>query len=233
MHLTIGDEQTAQTLRLEIQESIATHGSVEEFSGKGWSSWAERLQFYFHANGIADDVKKRAMLLTLCGPTAFEGVKALLAPGTPSDHSFEVIVSLQLRVPYDPQPSDLFSRCKFQRLDQLPHETVTAYVAALKALAAICNFGTLPSQPSSQPPRPSTSESSRVSAAMSPAFRPDVRSTMLPIDVMVRVIVLSATCKMTICKKNWRTKSSVCQGIQHRCAGGKRKRLSKERQLCL
>lgn len=121
----------------------------------------------------------------LCGPTTFESVKALVAPGTPSDYSFEEIVSL-LRVHYDPRPSELFSRCKLQRRDQLPRETVAAYVAALKALAAECNFGTLPSQPSSQPPRPSASESSGLSAAMSPAVRPDVRSTMLPIDVMLR-----------------------------------------------
>lgn len=140
---------------------MASHGSVEEFSGKGWSSWAERLQFYFQANGIVDAVKKRAVLLTLCGPSTFETVKALVAPKTPSDRSFEEIVSL-LRGHYDPRPSELFSRCKFQRRDQLPHETVTAYVAALKSLAADCNFGYLPSQLSSEPPGASAPESSRV-----------------------------------------------------------------------
>lgn len=146
---------------------MATHGSIEEFSGTGWASWSERLQFYFEANGISEDARKRAVLLTLCGPSTYETVRALVAPQKPSEVPFEEIVS-RLRDHFDPRPSELYSRCRFQQRDQLPGESITAYVAALKTLAAQCNFGT-----------PVLADASQGDGS-----RP--QTTMLPLDVMLR-----------------------------------------------
>lgn len=47
---------------------MATHGFTEEFSGTGLASGSEQLHFYFEANGVSEDARKRAVLLTLCGP---------------------------------------------------------------------------------------------------------------------------------------------------------------------
>lgn len=153
----------------------ATQGKLEEFQGTGWTAWSERLEFFFQANEITDPVKKRALLLTLCGAETYETVQALTAPNKPAEVSFEDIMSL-LRQHYDPRPSELFSRSKFQRRDQQPGESIAAYVAALKKLAANCNFGVLT--------RPAVATTRAGASAPIDPFVSD--PTMLPLDVMLR-----------------------------------------------
>lgn len=118
---------------------MPTQGTIEAFSGKAWASWIERLGFYFVANSITSLDKKRALLLTLCGPETYDIVRALVAPRTPGDIGFEELVSI-LGTHFDPQASELYSRYKFQRRDQLADESINSYVATLKQLAADCNF---------------------------------------------------------------------------------------------
>lgn len=105
-------------------------------------SWFERLEFYFVANDINTMDKKRALLLTLCGPETYEVVRALVAPRRPGDVEFDELVTI-LGARFDPRPSELHSRFKFQRRDQLPEESISNYVAALKQLSNGCNFGIL------------------------------------------------------------------------------------------
>ncbi|XP_037507352.1 uncharacterized protein LOC119383342 [Rhipicephalus sanguineus] len=141
--------------------------SIEPFSGKAWTSWIQRLGFYFVANSITADEKRRALLLTLCGPETFETVRALVAPKSPGEVPYEEIVQT-LAAHYDPRPSELYCRCKFQRRDQQPGESIAVYVAALRKLAADCNFGVgaLPA-----------AEATATTAAA---------TTALPLDIMLR-----------------------------------------------
>ena len=48
---------------------MATIGRIEEFkeSKDNWNQYAERLEFFFEANGIKDDAKKRPIFLTAIG----------------------------------------------------------------------------------------------------------------------------------------------------------------------
>ncbi|KAM7303714.1 putative nuclease HARBI1 isoform X1 [Ixodes scapularis] len=117
---------------------MPTQGTIEAFSGKAWASWIERLGF-FVANSITSLDKKRALLLTLCGPETYDIVRAFVAPRTPGDIGFEELVSI-LGTHFDPQASELYSGYKFQRRDQLADESINSYVATLKQLAADCNF---------------------------------------------------------------------------------------------
>ncbi|XP_037505702.1 uncharacterized protein LOC119382034 [Rhipicephalus sanguineus] len=122
---------------------MATGGmqaAIEPFSGKNWSSWIQRLTFYFVANDVCDEQKKRALLLTLCGADTFETACALVAPKTPGEVGYADIVAL-LQKHFDPRPSELYSRYVFQRRDQRPEESISNYVAALRSLSADCNFG--------------------------------------------------------------------------------------------
>ncbi|XP_037528183.1 uncharacterized protein LOC119405417 [Rhipicephalus sanguineus] len=141
--------------------------SIEPFSGKAWTSWIQRLGFYFVVNSITADEKRRALLLTLCGPETFETVRALVAPKSPGEVPYEEIVQT-LAAHYDPRPSELYCRCKFQRRDQQPGESIAVYVAALRKLAADCNFGVgaLPA-----------AEATATTAAA---------TTALPLDIMLR-----------------------------------------------
>lgn len=101
----IDGAKTELTPQLQIPEIRAAHGFVEEFSGKGSSSWAISVLLP-RQRYIEDRFKKRAVLLTLFEPSIFETVKALVAPRTPSDNSFEDIVSL-VRAHYDTRSSEL------------------------------------------------------------------------------------------------------------------------------
>ena len=53
---------------------MATHGSVSAFeqSKEDWTSYVERLDFYFTANDVTIDVKKRAILLSACGASTYK-----------------------------------------------------------------------------------------------------------------------------------------------------------------
>ncbi|KAK8786808.1 hypothetical protein V5799_023413 [Amblyomma americanum] len=127
------------------------HGAVEPFNGKNWSSWIQRLTFYFVANDVSNEAKKSALLLTLCGTDTFETACALVAPKTPEEVSYQNLVTL-LQKHFDSRPSELYSRCVFERRDQLPEESISSYVAALGGLTADCNFGGLTTTSATSPP---------------------------------------------------------------------------------
>lgn len=172
---------------------MSKSGKMEAFSGKSWASWIERLGFYFVANNISAVDRKRAVLLTLCGPETYDIVRALVAPRGPGDVEFEELVTI-LGAHFDPKPSELYSRYNFQRRDQLPDESINSYVAALKMLAGDCNFGILASattlvasttarQPASQQPASQAAPDAVATAAQPATPQWD---TKLPLDVMLR-----------------------------------------------
>lgn len=178
---------------------------VEDFNGTSWSLWIERLTFYFVAHGIDDPVKKRAHLLTRCGQDIFATVRALLAPKNLHDVPYEEIVHA-LQRHFEPKPAELLSRSKFHKRDQLPSETISGYVAALRSIAKDCNFVSLsdfvtpsvgqlpdPTSPTTLASRDSTTPSETAGATIvettvtdtSSEFWPSSRSR-LPLEVMLR-----------------------------------------------
>ena len=74
----------------------AVHGSIGPFesSSEDWTSYTERLQQYFIANDVANEDKKRALLLSNCGPQTYQLLKNLMAPAKPSGKSFTDIVKV-------------------------------------------------------------------------------------------------------------------------------------------
>ena len=74
--------------------SIAVHGALAAFNPQeeDWSEYSERLIFYFTANGITTDAKKRAVL-SCCGPATFRLLQSLVLPGKLDDFSFEELVT--------------------------------------------------------------------------------------------------------------------------------------------
>ena len=63
------------------------HGKIGEFSSQQemWDAYLERLELYFAANDITDDTKRRAILLTVCGPTTYSLICNLAAPKKPEE----------------------------------------------------------------------------------------------------------------------------------------------------
>ncbi|KAL2095791.1 hypothetical protein ACEWY4_007939 [Coilia grayii] len=124
---------------------MATFGRIDAFdsSTEQWSRYAERLNFYFVANSISDDDKKRAILLTVCGPVVYGVLRDLIAPSEPADMSFNDLVT-KLQDHYDPKSNVIVERFKFQSCARNCEESVNSFVARLKHQAARCAFaGTL------------------------------------------------------------------------------------------
>ncbi len=85
---------------------MATHGTVPQFdpSEDGWTTYIERLNQYFIANEVDNAGKKRAILLSNCGPHTFKLIRSLVETGTLETTPFTDIVKL-VRKYYEPKPS--------------------------------------------------------------------------------------------------------------------------------
>ena len=62
---------------------MATYGKIKPFNPAvdEWAIYQEKLQFYFVANGIEDALKKRSILLTVCGDSTFKLLRSLVPDG--------------------------------------------------------------------------------------------------------------------------------------------------------
>lgn len=121
---------------------MALHGKLGEFtSGKeDWKSYTERLTQYFAANDIDDVAKQRAILISSCGAATYRLMKDVLSPTSPSEVAFAAIVTT-MGAHFQPPPSEIMQRFRFNSRIRRPHETVATYLAQLKQLAEYCKFG--------------------------------------------------------------------------------------------
>lgn len=122
--------------------------------------------------------KRRALLHMFCGAETFETLRAVVTPRTPGEVLYDQLISL-LGSYFDPKPSELFTRCDFQRRGQLIGEFVSKYVASLKTLAVSCNLGVLPIA------RTPASSGDCAAAPMESASPLSV-NTMLPLYIVLR-----------------------------------------------
>lgn len=122
---------------------MATFGKVDEFdsSKEEWAQYEERLTQFFLANDIDSAEKKRAVLLSVIGPTTYKVLRSLLAPVKPSEKDYTDLVA-KLSQHYSPTPSEIVQRFKFHSRFRKPGESVATYVSELRSLAEFCNFGT-------------------------------------------------------------------------------------------
>ena len=122
--------------------SSSHHGQLPQFSGtpSDWDVFAEQLTFYFVANGIDSADKKRAILLSACGTTTYKLLKALVAPAELSTKSFDELVKLA-QEHYNPQPSVIMRRFRFNTCVRQEGESVNHFVTRLRDLASCCDYG--------------------------------------------------------------------------------------------
>lgn len=121
---------------------MATFGKIEEYcESDEWVQYVERLEMYFEANDIDDDTKKRSILLTVCGPKTYRLIRGLTAPEKPKEKSYETLTEL-LEKHYNPRPSEIVQRFKFNMRTQKPGESLADFVADSRRLSEHCNFQT-------------------------------------------------------------------------------------------
>ena len=72
---------------------MSAFGTITEFNPKGdWSSYKERLEFYFEANNISEEEKKRAVFFSVVSSETYELVRGLIAPRKPKELVYDNIV---------------------------------------------------------------------------------------------------------------------------------------------
>ncbi|XP_049325965.1 uncharacterized protein LOC125785828 [Astyanax mexicanus] len=117
-------------------------GTLTRFDNgnQSWEEYCEVLSHFFEANEITDAAKKRAILLSSVGSQAYGLMRNLLSPTKPGEKTYDELVEL-LKEHYNPKPSEIVQRFKFNSRNRKPKESVSEYVAVLRELAQHCNYG--------------------------------------------------------------------------------------------
>ena len=105
-----------------------------------WSSYAERMEEYLLANGVTEERKKVAILLSTIGSQTYDLLKDLYTPDKPNTKSFEEIVT-KLTEHLEPKPTVIAERYRLHQRQQKAGESVITYMVALRRLAKVCNYG--------------------------------------------------------------------------------------------
>ena len=136
----------------ETRHKLATRmaallGSIDQFdpSLEDWANYVERLGQFFEANGIvgdSEDIKKkrRSTFLSVVGPGPYKLLRSILTPVKPSEKTFEQLTEV-LKNHYNPPPSEVMQRFRFNTRSRKPGESVATYVAELRRLAEFCGYG--------------------------------------------------------------------------------------------
>ena len=120
---------------------MARHGATTPFDAtqEDWTTYVECLEMYFLANEVGEAARKRVVLLSVCGPTAYRLIQNLAQPVKPSEVSYDNIVKL-LSDHYFPSKSILTQRFRFNSHCRRPSETIADYVAELRRISEHCQF---------------------------------------------------------------------------------------------
>ena len=117
---------------------------MPEFTGKDWSSYQDRLGFYFEANDIDDAAasKRRAILLTAVpvGAETYTFLRSLASPRTPADLTYVELCKL-LQTHFEPKPNTILQRYNFYSAYRKKEQSISDFVDELKNLARNCDFG--------------------------------------------------------------------------------------------
>ncbi|XP_017484721.1 PREDICTED: uncharacterized protein LOC108373355, partial [Rhagoletis zephyria] len=106
-------------------------GKLEPFQPTmAWNNYKERMEFYFEANGIANETSMRAIFLSCVGEAPYEIIRSLLTPLTPKDVSLHEIV----------EKLEIVQRFAFHKRHQNSGETIADFVKDLRKLSEHCGF---------------------------------------------------------------------------------------------
>lgn len=118
-----------------LGEIGAYEPNVEE-----WPNYVERFEGFLDANGITEDGKKRSVFIAVVGPKSYNLLRNLVAPTKPSEKTLADLLAA-LSNHYNPTPSEVMQRFRFNTRTRKEGESVADYLAALRHLAEFCNFG--------------------------------------------------------------------------------------------
>ena len=90
----------------------ATFSRIDEFEeGKeDWIQYVECLEHFFGAKDVSTDAKKRSILLSVMGPSAYKLLRSLLSADKPGEKLYEELV---VATKLNPVPSEIVQQYKF------------------------------------------------------------------------------------------------------------------------
>ena len=97
------------------------------------------MNYYFIANDVNDAAKKRSILLSVCGATTYKVIRNLVQQDKLDTTSYADIVKL-VKEHYDPAPSPIMQRYRFNTRVRGEGESVATYVASLRDIAQHCEY---------------------------------------------------------------------------------------------
>ena len=120
-------------------KSKSRHGYTRlGVSKEDWTSYEERLCYYFVANDVTDGAKKRLILLAACGVPAYKLIRSLVQAEKLDSTPYEELVKI-VKNHYDPK-SSVMQRYKFNTRTRTAGKLIAVYVAVLRDLAQHCEF---------------------------------------------------------------------------------------------
>ncbi|XP_044592420.1 uncharacterized protein K02A2.6-like isoform X2 [Cotesia glomerata] len=115
-------------------------GSLKEFEiTDNWTAWTERFEHYVVVNSVPEN-KKKSLFITSLGPQAYELLRNLCTPESPSKKKLEELMTI-MGNHLQPAPSVITERYKFKECRQTNDQDVKSYLAELKKLSMQCKFG--------------------------------------------------------------------------------------------
>ena len=121
--------------------AVALIGSIGPFveGEEDFENYCTRIELFFEANSIEE--KKVASFLSVIGPKLYALVQNLVAPKKPKDCTYANLTKV-LKDHYKPKVITIYERFKFYNRKQEIGESVTEFIAGIRAAARTCKFGT-------------------------------------------------------------------------------------------
>ena len=122
--------------------SVRFIGAPEQFDERtdDWILYIQRFEHFLSANNVKEDAQKQHLLLAMIGGRTFKLLASLVAPRKPGEVDYAEILRV-LEEHLKPKPIKIAESFRFYKRNQLPAETVAAYLAELRRLASTCEFG--------------------------------------------------------------------------------------------
>lgn len=100
----------------------------------------EWLGHFLTANGIDEDGRKRAVLLTMIGAKAYKLLRKLVSPEKPGDKTYNELLDA-MQPHHSPKPSAIVQCHRYNCHFRWEGESEAQYLSELSALSEICNSG--------------------------------------------------------------------------------------------
>lgn len=120
---------------------MATYGRIDEYDEiEEWTQYVERMDHYFAANNIESNDKKRSIFLSVIGAKTYKLLRGLIRPEIPNKLSYKELTEV-IKDHYVPKPSIIVQRYKFNTRVRGNDESISTFMAELRALSEHCEFG--------------------------------------------------------------------------------------------